>query len=201
MEHIWSDEVGRIARLFERHGATSYEGARHEPVTALAHALQCAQLAEWAHAEPALVAAALLHDIGHFVADESSVQPLAGDDRHEHRGADWLDGLFGEGVGEPVRLHVEAKRYLVRVDLGYAESLSPASRHSLGLQGGAMSPAQAAVFETRPHAREAVMLRRWDDLAKLPRKRTPPLAYYLALLEDLRQSGAPRTRIGATDLA
>jgi predicted HD phosphohydrolase len=55
-----------IEALFLLHGAQAYESLRREPVTALEHALQCAQLAEWAHADDALVAAAFLHDIGHF---------------------------------------------------------------------------------------------------------------------------------------
>jgi predicted HD phosphohydrolase len=56
--------IATIERLFVEHGASVYEGARRESVSALEHALQCAQLAEWAHADAPLVAAALLHDMG-----------------------------------------------------------------------------------------------------------------------------------------
>lgn len=51
--------IATIERLFVAQGASAYEGARRESVSALAHALQCAQLAEWAHADAPLVAAAL----------------------------------------------------------------------------------------------------------------------------------------------
>ena len=59
--------LDQIVELFHLHGHTVYDGLREEPVTALEHALQCAQLAEWADAPPPLVVAALLHDIGHFI--------------------------------------------------------------------------------------------------------------------------------------
>jgi phosphonate degradation associated HDIG domain protein len=197
--------IDRIERLFARHGRGLYDGLRAEPVTALEHALQCAQLAEWAHADSALVAAALLHDIGHFLeeGDESLDLDDLSDDRHEERAVPFLARAFDASVTEPVRLHVQAKRYLVRIDARYAETLTPASQHSLQLQGGPMSDAEMRRFEALPFAMDAVQLRRWDDLAKVPGKRTPPLAYYLALLDELRMRpfDFQKTGIGATDLA
>ena len=178
------DIVQQIEELFHAHGASLYEGARAEPVTARAHALQCAQLAEWADAPPPLVAAALLHDIGHFIAPDAALQPL--DDVHELRALGFLVCHFGAEVVEPIRLHVQAKRYLVAVEPGYSATLSPASAHTLRLQGGAMSPDELHLFDTLPHSAEALALRRWDDLAKRPERRTPPLAYYLTLLESVR---------------
>jgi phosphonate degradation associated HDIG domain protein len=174
--------VQRIERLFRAHGATAYEGARRESVSALDHALQCAQLAEWAQADAPLVAAALLHDIGHFIdaLDDDDV-----DDTHELRAVPFLADAFGADVVEPVRLHVEAKRYLVAIDTGYAATLSPASTHSLALQGGRMTVDEARRFESLPYAPQALSLRRWDDLAKQPGRQTPTLGYYLALLDDL----------------
>jgi phosphonate degradation associated HDIG domain protein len=177
------DIVHQIEELFELHGHTRYEGAREEPVTARAHALQCAQLAEWADAPTALVAAALLHDIGHFLAPEPGTDAI--DDVHELRALGFLKAGFDDDVVEPVRLHVQAKRYLVSVDAHYAATLSPASTHTLALQGGPMSADERRWFEALPHAGEAVALRRWDDLAKEPGRRTPPLGYYLALVASL----------------
>jgi phosphonate degradation associated HDIG domain protein len=193
------DVVARIAGLFDRHGHEPYEGARREPVSALAHALQCAQLAEWAHADEPLVAAAFLHDVGHFLAAEAVLRDERIDDRHEELAIPLLAAGFDAMVTEPVRLHVQAKRFLVRADADYARTLSPASAHSLALQGGPMSDDEMARFEALPFAREAVMLRRWDDLAKEPGRRTPPVDWYLALLEDVRErtSLGARTTIGA----
>lgn len=194
--------VDRIEGLFLRHGQALYDGRRQEPVTALAHALQCAQLAEWAHADDTLVAAALLHDVGHFLVHEDDgvddrVDELT-DDAHELRAVPFLSQAFGPAVVEPVRLHVAAKRYLVATEPRYAAALTPASRHSLQLQGGPMTAEERAAFELLPHAMDAVRLRTWDDAAKEPGKRTPPLAYYLALLREvaLQPPAAPRTAIG-----
>ena len=173
----------QIEALFLRHGEQAYDGSRREPVTALQHALQCAQLAEWAHADDTLVAAALLHDIGHFIAAEGDEQV---DDRHELQALPFLAPRFGPAVLEPIRLHVAAKRYLVATDPAYLGGLSSASVHSLGLQGGAMSADEVRAFEATPFAMEAVQLRRWDDLAKQPTQTTPSLGYYLALLDDLQ---------------
>jgi predicted HD phosphohydrolase len=202
MNTLSMDPVDQIETLFLTQGHTHYEQQRTEPVTALAHALQCAQLAEWAAAPDSLVAAALLHDIGHFIA------PLPGgddiDDVHELRALGLLKCAFGADVIEPVRLHVQAKRYLVAVDAGYAATLSAASLHTLSLQGGAMAADEQRWFEALPFSAEAVALRRWDDAAKQPGRRTPPLAYYLALLPSVRsdlRGAAPRQSIGATDIA
>ncbi len=173
----------RLRALFHRHGHQAYEGGRREPVTALEHALQCAQLAEWAGAPPSLVVAALLHDIGHFVGGAGAVADTE-DDAHERRALPWLGRAFGPEVTEPIRLHVAAKRYLVTADPAYAGLLSPASRHSLALQGGPMSNAECEAFEALPFAPDAALLRRWDDAAKTPGRPTPPLDWYRALVDE-----------------
>jgi len=196
-----SETMARIQRLFETFGSQPYDGGRRESVTALAHALQCAQLAEWAGAELSLVAAALLHDVGDF--DEAgAIGNDHSDNRHEVRALPWLGHAFGSEVLEPIRLHVPAKRYLVATEDGYRNSLSPASLLSLDLQGGPMSEAECRAFEEERFAPQAVMLRRWDDAAKEPGKPTPSLDYFTALLEELRERARPaarRTVVGAFD--
>lgn len=177
------DVIDQIETLFATHGARPCEGRRREPVTALEHALQCAQLAEWAQASPSLIAASLLHDIGHFI--EAPLLSDALDDVHEMRAVPFLSQAFGTAVVEPVRLHVQAKRYLVATDLQYLGNLSAASVHTLHLQGGAMCRDEVLLFEDLPYAVEAVALRRWDDLAKKPGGRTPRLDHYLPMLRDL----------------
>ena len=195
-----ANPVDLVEQLFTAFGDCAYEDRRAEPVTALEHALQCAQLAEWSEARPELVAAALLHDIGHFIGTESVDD--SEDDAHERRALPLLERVFGAAVAEPVRLHVAAKRYLVTTSADYRKMLSPASLHTLRLQGGPMSKSQAKCFREEPYAMDAVMLRRWDDLAKEPGKRTAPLSYYLQLLEDLRSLPAePRVCIGAGNLS
>ena len=186
-----SDILDRLSHWFALHGATSYEGHRRESVSALNHALQCAQLAEDAHADAALVTAALLHDVGHFVAIADIGEKDDIDDVHELRGVAVLVRDFPPAVIEPIRLHVAAKRYLTAIEPKYLGGLSPASVHSLAQQGGPFRGAEIARFEALPFARDAVRLRRWDDLAKRPGWQTPTLAYYLALADEVRLPARP----------
>jgi len=139
-----------------------------------AHALQAAQLARAAGLSDALVVAALLHDIGHMVHSLGEHPAAVGvDDHHELIGADWLQPWFGQDVTEPIRLHVQAKRYLCSVEPGYFESLSPDSVESLALQGGRMSDTEVAAFRMTPGWKDAVALRRIDERAKDPSVVTP----------------------------
>jgi len=150
--------------LFERRGALAYDG---EPVTQLQHAWQCAGLARQAGASDALQLAAWLHDVGHLMTDlQGSPTERGIDDAHEDLAARALLPLFGPAVAEPVRLHVQAKRYLVAQKPGYGESLSADSIRSLALQGGPMTAEECAEFAALPAARDAQRLRVWDDLAK-----------------------------------
>lgn len=185
-----SDEelLTTISRLLSDRGRARY-GA--EAVSQLQHALQCATLAEGEDAPPQLVAAALLHDIGHLVADDEDAAPRGIDMQHEDVAARWLARRFQVGVVEPVRLHVPAKRYLCAVEPGYFESLSFASVRSLALQGGTFESDAAQSFIAQPHAQEAVRLRRWDDLAKDPEAVTPPLEHFLSYLRESLEPVAP----------
>lgn len=151
-----------------------------ESVTQLAHALQCAALAEAGGAPPALLAAALLHDAGHLLhRDAAAALNTHVDDAHETLGAKYLAAWFGPEVCQPIALHVQAKRYLCRREAGYYAALSDVSRRSLALQGGLMSEREATAFEDRPHAMQAVEVRRWDEMAKRPGVATPDLAHFL----------------------
>jgi len=182
------NRLDSLIDLFESAGSARYGG---EAVSQREHALQCARLAERDGAPPALVAAALLHDVGHLLQpEEEGGQAAQGiDGRHERLGGAWLDALFGPAVTAPVKLHVAAKRWLCAAEPGYRESLSPASELSLKLQGGPFTPAQAEAFLASPHGRDAVRLRRWDDLAKVPGLPLPPVAHYRPLLTALLRAG------------
>ena len=173
--------MDEILERFERHGGSDYGGER---VKQLEHALQCAMLAEAEGAEATLIAAALLHDVGHLLHDLGQSPAARGiDDRHELLGREWLSRFFGEAVTEPVRLHVNAKRYLTGTDPTYFATLSAGSVRSLELQGGRFAPEMAAGFIGLPFAPEAVKLRRWDEGAKVPGKATPDLAHFARYIE------------------
>jgi phosphonate degradation associated HDIG domain protein len=175
------EAIDEILRLFELRGDSEYGG---EAVTQREHALQASHFARQTGASPALVSAALLHDIGHLLHDLTDDAPDRGvDDRHEQLGAAWLARWFGPNVAEPVRLHVAAKRYLCAVEPAYLQHLSEPSRVSLGLQGGPMSAAEMAQFQASPHFADAVLLRRWDEAAKIPKLPVSGIEEYLPDLQ------------------
>lgn len=168
-----------LCSLYEERGDAMYD----ESVSQSVHGVQAAVHGAREAAEPALQLAALLHDIGHLLergpdADDHPERDL----RHEEIAARFLSNWFGPEVTEPIRHHVAAKRYLVSVEPGYAEALSPASIHSLGLQGGPMSPDEVDAFIATPGAADSVRLRRWDDLAKDAAMPTPHFAEFRDLI-------------------
>ena len=114
-----SNIVDFIADIFERRGAESYLG---EPVTMSQHMLQGAVLAEREGAPDELVAAALLHDIGHYTSEFGPYSPEdTEDNHHDEAGAKVLEHFFPPVVVECVRLHVAAKRYLTNEYTGSSE--------------------------------------------------------------------------------
>jgi phosphonate degradation associated HDIG domain protein len=182
-----SDEVWReIISLFTLRGDNEYFG---EPVSQAQHALQCARLASAAGAAPAVITAALLHDVGHLLHNcGEDIADRGVDAQHETLGHRWLAARFGPHIAETVRLHVDAKRYLTAVEADYAETLSPASRQSLQLQGGPMTEAEQAVFCANPASADALTLRRWDDAAKDPLLEVPPLSSYEQVVKQCVQT-------------
>jgi phosphonate degradation associated HDIG domain protein len=169
--------LGDIEQLFAERGGEQYAG---EAVSQLEHALQCALLAEADGADDELVTAALLHDLGHLLHDLGATPSLQGvDDLHQYRALPFLRGLFAGAVIEPIRLHVDAKRYLCATREGYFAALSDDSKRSLGLQGGIFNEGQAEAFIAQGGAAQAVRLRIWDDQAKAAGLATPPLAHFL----------------------
>jgi phosphonate degradation associated HDIG domain protein len=172
--------IDAITRLYLEKGGRAYEG---EGITQLEHALQSAQLAERDGAPPQLICAALLHDLGHLLNDRGETPTLRGiDDLHQYAALPFLRPLFPEAVLAPIRLHVDAKRYLCATRPQYYDALSEDSKRSLELQGGVFSAADAEAFIRQPYATEAVSVRLWDDAAKVAGAPTPQLAHYEGFL-------------------
>jgi phosphonate degradation associated HDIG domain protein len=173
-----------VFELFEKRGREAYFG---ESVSILQHSLEAAWFATEAGAEPQFVVAALLHDIGHLLHGlPEDIAEHNVDGRHEVVGEAWLRSRFGPSVSEPVRLHVDAKRYLC-IDPTYLAHLSPSSIQSLTLQGGPFSPDEARDFEQHPQFRQAIALRRWDDAAKVTDLVVPDMTAY----EDVLNACGP----------
>lgn len=173
--------VSFLADIFERRGAEEYLG---EPVTMAEHMLQGAWFAEEAKASDELVAAALLHDVGHFTSEFGAYSPDDVEDKHhDDAGAEVLAPFFPPIVTECVRLHVSAKRYLCATDPSYDAKLSTASRHTLSLQGGPMNEAEIAKFRSSPFYKEAVRVRLWDEAGKVAGLKTRAFRDYAPLLQ------------------
>jgi gamma-butyrobetaine dioxygenase len=145
-----------------------------EGLSLRAHCLQAAALAGRAGMAPSMIAAALLHDIGWALGGA-----------HESTGAAFLQSRFGVDVADPVRAHVDAKRYLVACEPAYEAALSQASRDTLIRQGGPMATSEAEAFQSSPVFASAIALRRIDEEAKLIDAETAGLDAYRDLLFDL----------------
>ena len=185
--------VDEVLALVARWGAEPYD----EALPQIEHGLQCAALARGAGAADELVAAALLHDVGHLLeVDGAATTDLPDADgrdrRHEALGARYLSSLFGPKVTGPIALHVQAKRYLVATEPGLLDELSDGSRASLVRQGGPLDADGVARFAAHPGAPDAIALRRWDDAAKVVGLDVPGLDDYLELLEGLAQARLSR---------
>jgi len=133
-----------------------------------------------------VIAAALLHDIGHFTNDFGtfSMEDTL-DLKHEIYGAKVLAQFFPEKVTQCVRHHVAAKRYLCATRPEYFSQLSDASVHSLRLQGGPMNAEEVTEFETNSHLNEIIQVRLLDDTGKVANLRTYPFVYFQTILQRL----------------
>lgn len=173
--------VDFIADIFDRRGGEEYLG---EPVTMAEHMLQGAHFAEIEGQTEDIIVAALLHDIGHFTSEFGTFSMEDTKDRHhEDAGAKVLEAFFPTIVTDCVRYHVAAKRYLCKRRPEYFEALSEASVHSLNLQGGPMSDAEAQEFEQNPNADAIIQVRLYDDRGKVAGLQVPPFAHYRDMVQ------------------
>ena len=176
------DIVDKLITIFAARGGVHYG----EGVSQTEHALQSAVHVDQQNCSDALVCAALLHDVGHLLHEDDIYHAEQGIDAiHQDVGANFLEEFFGPDVSEPVRMHVDAKRYLCAVEPGYFDLLSEASVLSLKLQGGVMNEAEVKAFEESPHLEAALLLRRADEAAKVPGLKTPGFETYADRLRGL----------------
>ena len=192
-----ADRVNVIERIFIEKGSEDYFG---EPVSHLEHALQCATLAKAAGHDEDVVVAALLHDIGHMCAPEGALRmdtdggPDVGIMHHEELAADFLSVLgFSEKITKLVESHVPAKRYLVTQDQEYYDGLADDSRRSLMFQGGVMSEQEVDEFNSDSKLRDLMLeFRTFDEQAKVQHAHTPPLKFFMPMVERHLKSNCHR---------
>lgn len=184
--------VAFVGEVFESGGARAYLG---ESLTLAEHMLQAATLAAEEGMSDEIIVAALLHDIGHLVSELGAFSMEDAHDRHhEEAGSRVLRGFLPPVVVDCVRHHVDAKRYLCATDPEYLRHLSPASLHSLSLQGGPMNEEEMAAFERIPHREDVVQVRRLDDAGKTVGRQTPELRHFAPLVQRLVDCHAATAR-------
>ena len=155
-----------------------------EKVTISEHMIQSAMIAEKAKSSSNLVCACLLHDYGHFILeDPDKLVRKELDGKHEDMGYEYLKKFFKKDVVEPIKDHVLAKRYLAR-NKKYYNLLSDASKISLKLQGGILKKNQSKKFEKKDYFKNAIKLRKFDELAKKTNIRMKSIDDYKDLLNS-----------------
>ncbi len=167
-----------IIDLYKQYGGSEYAG---EKVSQLEHMVQAAQLAELSGFDEEVILAAFLHDIGHIAEEASGENEMDeyGIKDHEALGAQYLSGHgFSSKISKLVASHVQAKRYLTRKDPDYFNQLSDASKKTLEFQGGMMTVEEANAFEKDPLFSEIILMRRWDEQAKIEDKPMPDLHHF-----------------------
>ena len=173
--------LDHLSEMFAAHNQVEDTGSR---ISNAAHMLQAAAAATAAGAGDHLIAASLLHDIGHWLDEGPGDALMQGrDDRHEEVARDYLAPYFNDAVLAPIALHVAAKRYLCAVEPDYFKALSKGSVRTLEIQGGPMNAAEVEAFEAEPGYRDAVALRRWDEYGKKPGRDVPGFDSYRAILK------------------
>lgn len=175
--------VAFIGGIFERRGDEEYLG---EPVTMAEHMLQGATIAEQNGQSEEIIVGALLHDIGHFTSEFGTYHPDDTEDRHhEDAGAEVLEQFFPSVITDCVRYHVAAKRYLCATKPEYFARLSPASAHTLELQGGPMNEAEVAAFAANPNLKQIIAVRYLDEAGKRDDMETPDYWHFAPMVQRM----------------
>jgi predicted HD phosphohydrolase len=179
--------IEEISALFTENGEEQYFG---EKVSQYEHAVQAMQFAIDENQDTEMQIAGFLHDIGHMLQDiEAKEMDIYGRIDHEQAAANWLaERGFSSKIQTVIENHVAAKKYLCFRDSEYYGKLSDASKKTLEFQGGMMGEKEALAFEVSPYFKESIMLRRWDDQAKIPDSKPIELENALLIIRNYLNS-------------
>jgi predicted HD phosphohydrolase len=137
-------------------------------------------------------------DIGHLLgmkAEHPEHMEDCGIVNHEGIGSEYLLSLgFPQKVARIVRGHVSAKRYLCWKNPSYLAGLSLASTTTLRHQGGPMGDAEAHAFEADPLFETIILMRTWDEKAKVVGLEVPSLDSYVPCMVRLLLGDAEELR-------
>lgn len=176
--------AAQIICMYEEHGGEEYAG---EPVSQLEHMVQTAMLAENQGHDEEVILAAFLHDIGHICVAYDHTNSMRGYGIVDHEavgGAFLRENGFSERLVMLVESHVAAKRYLTWKYPEYYEQLSDASKATLEFQGGIMTMDEARELELHPLFPLIILMRKWDEAAKIPGAPIPTLSKYSLLISN-----------------
>ena len=176
--------IKELKMIFTQGGNAAYFG---ENVSQFEHAAQSLMLAISEEQSIDMQVAAFLHDIGHLLetyANEKAMD-IYGRKDHEEAAQLWLmERGFSKKIQTMVKNHVIAKRYLCFKNPEYYLGLSDASKQTMEFQGGKMSETEALYFENEPYFEESILLRKWDDKAKIPNIVLPNLEECLEIVDE-----------------
>jgi putative nucleotidyltransferase with HDIG domain len=173
--------IDTVFTLLKKNGKNDYIG---ENVTQIHHMISTAMLAEKLKYPKELIVAALLHDVGHLIDGAKQMGNL-GVLNHEVVGANYLKEFgFNDLVCDLVRNHVNAKRYLVSIDVKYKQNLSKASLETLNYQGGFMSLDELEVFKNDKNFDMYIKLRKLDEDAKNNKDKLVDLEHFRKVCFD-----------------
>ena len=174
-----------LCELYAKYGANDYIG---ENVTQLEHALQCGYFASKKACDKELIVSSVIHDCYHLVGMQeldTDVMGNYGMSNHAEKGGEYLKKKgFTDRVCKLVASHVLAKKYLVTINEEYEKKLSDASKKTLVYQKGKMTLDELKTFESDPDKDAIILLRSFDDQAKLKNFKVPPMETYIDLMND-----------------
>jgi predicted HD phosphohydrolase len=171
-------KIDKIFKLYNDYGSVEYMGTG---ITHSEHALQTAYFARAQGYDNVVVAAALLHGIGHLIGLKYDFDIMGnfGIKDHEKIGANWLRNIgMNETTCLLIEKHTEAKRYIVTTSPEYYNTLSESSKAILKLKGDLMSEEELEEFKNNELKQALIVLSIWDEKSKIKNKIVPSLDSY-----------------------
>lgn len=151
-------------------------------ITYTKHALQTATLAmnNTDKFNKHLIVAALLHNIHNVMPGNSqSVRENLND---PYTGYNFLKYLnLPDNIIEPIRLHLDADKYLCATSKDYYNKLYDSSKFSLGY---VCDDSQCEKFLSNKYAENAIKIRLWSDLSKEKNIITKDIDFFFSLFTD-----------------
>ncbi len=175
-----SNKVKELIELYKKKGNTEYFG---ENMTKTKHMLQCATLALKNEEKEEIILACLLHDIGHFLAEDD--MDGYGVKDHGKLASEYLKNIgVSKNIYKLIEKHTDVKRYLVTKNINdYYNKLSEASKKTFEIQGGRMSNEELKSMDRNIKLADMIKVRIYDDKSKIRNREPYQMEKFIPLLE------------------